>query len=137
MNRIPTPRRRNRPDFSLTIVNVVFLLLIFYLASGTLVARQEIEAAAPFTRDLPLEMLPRPLLLVGGDGSLVLDGVPVETAALEAAIERVSDEGVLNVLPDRAMPARALLPVLARIEGIGVEARIVTLHARSEPSALP
>ena len=55
MTLIPKPPRRARPDFSLTTVNIVFLLLLFYLATGTLVTRNELEADIPITKDLPLE----------------------------------------------------------------------------------
>lgn len=125
------PRRRSRPDFSIAVINIVFLLLLFYLATGSLMKPAEMTADTPVTHDLPLELLPRPLLLVSADRSLFLDGVPVGFAELAEAVRAATAEaGVLNVLADRAMPAREFLDVLARLDAGGVAMRIVTLHAK-------
>lgn len=132
MNHIPRLRRRTRPDFSLAVVNIIFLLLLFYLATGSLIKPSELETEAPVTRDLPLELLPRPLLLVAADGSLRLDGVPVTQGALaETARQSGAELAVLNVLADRAMAGRDFLDVLARLDTGGVPLRIVTLRERA------
>jgi len=134
VNHIPRFRKRTRPDFSLAVVNIIFLLLLFYLATGSLIKPSELATEAPVTRDLPLELLPRPLLLVAADGSLRLDGVPVTQGALAETARRSGTElAVLNVLADRAMAGRDFLDVLARLETGGVPLRIVTLRARPAP----
>lgn len=133
MTLIPKPPRRARPDFSLTTVNIVFLLLLFYLATGTLITRNELEADIPITKDLPLERLPRPLLLIG-DGALFLDGRAIPAgeaaAAARAALEAQPKARFLNVLAERTMPAGAFLSIVARIQAEGVPVRVVTLHER-------
>ena len=127
MNIIPQPRKRPRPDFSLAVINVVFLLLLFSLATGSLIKPEEQAAEVPVTHDLPLELLPRPLLLVAGDGGLFLDGVAVPADALsEATRGAAAEAGALNVLADRAMPARDFLDVLARVDTGGLPLRVVT-----------
>ena len=130
MSYIPSRPKRQRPDFSLTVINVVFLLLLFYLATGSLIKQSELEADVPITQDLPLEHLPRPLLLVTADRLLFIDGAPVSMEDLpEAALKAVKNSQFLNVLADRTMRGRDFLGILARVETAGVAARIVTLRA--------
>ena len=138
MSIIPVQRRRPKPDFSLTIINIVFLLLLFYLATGSLVKQSELEADVPVTADLPLERLPRPILLVTAGSELLLDGRPVSRPELaEAARAAVQAQNVtfLNVLADRTMPASAFLDVLAGAGASGVPLRIVTLRRPLAPAA--
>ena len=71
----PAPRRRQ--DFTLTMINIVFLLLLFFLTTGSLSNREETQATVPETHTLPMERLPRPLLLLETDGRLLLDGQAV------------------------------------------------------------
>lgn len=133
MSLIPPRPKRARPDFALPIINIVFLLLLFYLATGSLIKPAELETNAPLTETLPLELLPRPLLLAAADGSLLLDGVPVAVADLsETARRATASGGPLNVLADRAMPGRDFLGLLARIDAAGIPVRIVSLHARTD-----
>ena len=128
---LPPPAERAKPDFSLSTINIIFLLLLFYVATGSLVQRGEMEADVPVTEDLPLERLPRPLLLVTGEG-LFLDGVPVVRDAAPAqahvALERMPEAGFLNVLAERTVPAAELLDIAAGIQTAGVPIRLVTLR---------
>jgi biopolymer transport protein ExbD len=129
MSYLPSRPRRPRHDFSLTVINIVFLLLLFYLATGSLIKRNEVETDVPVTLDLPLERLPRPLLLIAADHSLSLDGAPLTMDELPAmAREAVSAGGFLNVLADRSMAGRDFLEVLARVDTAGVPVRIVTMR---------
>lgn len=136
MTAIPRPKKRYRPDFAIAVINIVFLLLLFYLATGSLIKPEELEADAPLTSELPLEQLPRPLLLVAPDGSLSLDGVALGPRELAEAAARASREaGVLNVLANRSMDGRDFLAILARLDSGGVPLRIVTLHIRGDAGA--
>lgn len=138
MTLIPRRNRRARPDFALSVINIVFLLLLFYLVGGSLVKPGETAADAPVTAGLRPELLPRPLVVVAADRSLLLDGVAIALDDLAAAARaKVEEGGVLNVLADRAMSGRDFLDVLARIDSGGVPMRIVSVHrpATGAPAA--
>ncbi len=47
---IPAPPPRRKPDFTLTMINIVFLLLLFFLTTGSLTNRNEAQADIPFTK---------------------------------------------------------------------------------------
>jgi len=133
----PPPRPRWRGDFILPMINIVFLLLLFFLTAGSLANRNEAQSGVPVTATLPLERLPRPLVLVQADGSLELDGRSVGRndllGQLQAAFAASArDRLPVSVLADPAMPAAALLGIVDLLREAGVEVRLVTL--RSNPA---
>src|SRR6187402_3428630 len=84
---IPRPPARRRPDFSMAMINIVFLLLLFFLIAGSVVQKPETTVDIPLATKLPLENLPRPLLVVSYDNALFLDGqaVTADTLAEKSA----------------------------------------------------
>lgn len=142
MRYIPAPVRKSKPDFSLSTINIIFLLLLFYLVSGSLLQQAEREADLPLTRDLPIEQLPRPLLLLTQE-ALVLDGRPIGHAALaDAALEAMEGSPpreFLNVLAERDVPATRLLQLVGHLQAAGIAVRLVTLRdvGRSDGDAGP
>ncbi len=119
------------------MINIVFLLLLFFLTTGSLTNREEAQSTVPVTRDLPLEKLPRPLLLLETDGSLLLDGKPVaRDAVVEAARSAIAASGrtdtALNLLAQRDMPAAPFFNLAEALRGAGLPLQIVTLHRSAE-----
>lgn len=127
--RLPAPEGKRQVDASLAIVNVVLLLIFFFLASGSLTNSEDVLVALPETSDLPLDLLPKPLLVVGADGSMTLDGSSIAAGALSDAL---IDDPILHVLADRDTPALIVLETLAAEELIAVEIRLVTVHGRGD-----
>ncbi|KQT53708.1 hypothetical protein ASG43_17905 [Aureimonas sp. Leaf454] len=112
-------RARTSPptlDFAVPAINIVFLLLLFFITNGSQVNRAELSVTPPTVETLPGDRLPRPLLAVATDGSLHLDGVLVLEPDLVSALSKggaaASD---LNILAERTMPARDLLALMARL----------------------
>ena len=130
---------RSRPgpqlDFSLPAINVILLLLFFFIVSGTVTARNETEIAPPVTEDLPLDRLPRPLLLLAPDGSFWLDGSTIAPGdLLEAAASRramAKRDVPINLLAAQDMNAAPFLDVMATLRAAGMPVRIVTLDRRA------
>lgn len=134
-SRLHAPRPRPKLDFPFATINVILLLLFFSLLTGSIIGRNETALAPPVTTDLPLERLPRPLLLVAADGSLLLDEAPVE---LEKVVEimrgsaRDGKPAVLSIIADRAFPAAPFLAIVQHLRGEGIPVRIVTLSSRAQ-----
>ena len=133
---LPRATPRFRPDFSLATVNIVLLLLLYFLVAGDPAAESERAVVPPTTRDLPLEGLPRPLLVARPGGALELDGVGV---SLPAVMDRVASGTLtrVNLLVSRDHPARALLDLAGRLAAAGAEARLVTLRPSRPDGAEP
>ena len=130
--RLPPPSSKISLDSSLAIVNIVLLLIFFFLTTGSLVGAQDFSLRLPETEDLPLDLLPKPLLIIGEDGSMSLDGEPVEPGTLN---DLLIDDPVLHVLTDRDTRAFDLLDHLAAEHLVAVEIRLVTLHRKAEGGA--
>ncbi|MEX1234811.1 MAG: biopolymer transporter ExbD [Roseovarius sp.] len=93
---------------TIALINIVFLMLIFFLVAGTL--------AAPLDKGLSLvqtdkieQTAPADALVVHSDGRMTRMGVPVASAAefvtglAQEARERV------RIVPDRDLPAATLV----------------------------
>ncbi|QFQ88765.1 biopolymer transporter ExbD [Paracoccus kondratievae] len=122
---LPAPGKRPRIDASLAIVNIVLLLIFFFLLSG-----QEPQIRTPLdlstTTTLAAEDLPSPVLEIRGPEDWLLDSAPIRPEMLPAAL--ASAPGPVHVLMDRAAPAGLLVAVLRRPELAGHELRLVTLR---------
>ncbi|MEM8852031.1 MAG: hypothetical protein AAGE03_18585 [Pseudomonadota bacterium] len=128
-----TPLHTRRPpilDVSLAIVNIVLLLIFFFLATGRLLNPAAPGLELSETRDLPLDVLPSPILVIGQDDNWELDGAPLAPDLLAAAIQTLDAPATLHILIDRGAPADALLALTARPELADVTLRLVTLHQR-------
>lgn len=126
--RLPEVRRAKTIDSSLAIVNIVLLLIFFFLATGTLISSDSVEIDLPETTQLPLDLLPKPLLTVDSDAAMALDGIPLEPGTLA---EKLIDFPTLHVLADRELGAGTLLDLLAAEDLIAVSVKLVTLHGKA------
>ncbi len=135
MTIIPAPKQRRQHDFTLTMINIVFLLLLFFLTTGSLTNGNEAQSTVPVTQDLPLERLPRPLLLLQADGSLFLDGRAIGGDGLVAAARTAvaatgKADTAVNLLAQPDMPAAPFLAVSETLRSVGIPVRIVTVRRR-------
>lgn len=127
------PRRAERAhiDTSLSIVNIVLLLLFFFMIVGQ-TARPDPDLSLPATADLPLEQLPQPILMISPEGTWTLDGEEVLPEILPAAIPGGPGQ-VLHLMIDRNAPAQTLVTALQNPVLAEYELRLVTLNDRGGP----
>ena len=130
--RLIPPREGNKMDSGLAIVNIVLLLIFFFLTTGSLSNSTTVTVSLPETTELPLDLLPKPLLTVSLEGDLTLDGVPIERGGLAQAL---IDDPMLHVLADREANAGELLDLIAAEELIAVQVRLVTVHRKDAEEA--
>jgi hypothetical protein len=104
--------------------------VLFFLVAGTLTVEEEGRVDLPETRDLPLEALPRPLLLVAADGALTLDGVALPEAGLAAAVAGLAR---VYLLASREFPANRLLAIATEAAAGGAAVVLVTVR-RAAPA---
>jgi biopolymer transport protein ExbD len=123
---LPPPRRKPA-DFSLAIVNIVLLLVFFFVITGSLVQQGETRVDLARTSDLPLDRLPRPLLLIDAQGRMALDGVEVRADDIAARLP-VPLPPAIYLLADARLAAEDLLRLTVRPDLAGVSLRLVTLH---------
>ncbi|MBO0904488.1 biopolymer transporter ExbD [Jiella sonneratiae] len=124
--------RRPRADAAIPTINVVFLLLLFFLVAGTLAAPEEADIDPAHVGTGAGERLPRPLLSIARDGSLGLNGKALSREALAGAVAalRRPEEGrgaTLYVLPARDLPASTLVAILGEAAAAGAATTLVVM----------
>jgi len=128
MRMLPRPAEKVGLDFSLAIVNIVLLLILFFLATGRLLNPPAEDVDLAETSELPLDELPTPILVVASDGAWELDGVPVAPDLLGLAVADLPQPVTLHVMINRDAPAATLMEVLANPDLADTEMRLVTLR---------
>jgi biopolymer transport protein ExbD len=122
MRLAPSPRAK--PEPTIALINVVFLMLVFFLIAG--------QVAQPLDRDVQLvdadsmaARVPDDALVLRADGTLIWNGLATTLADFVAA--QPDQTGALRILPDRHLPARDLIAVAAGLRAqTGQDVRLVT-----------
>ncbi len=111
-------------------VNIVLLLLLYFLVAGDPAEIEERAITPPTVQDLPLDGLPRPLVTMRPGGGLALNGVPISPDALRGRI--TSDEfSRVHILAGQDHPAQAVLALSGILSAAGAEVQMVTLRQES------
>ena len=122
--RFENPRPRNDEERVLPLINVVFLLLIFFMVAGRLAPSDPFPIAPPPTAHGEAAEVRDMLVLVAADGRLALDGEVLAEAALEAAVTgRLADEAATEVRlkADGGAEAVRVVEVMELLRDAGVE----------------
>lgn len=119
-----TPRMRRASEPALPMINVVFLLLIFFLMSAQISPPPPFDVTPPDAQsDTPAEA--ERVLYIAADGKLALGQARSE--AVWDTLTALADEEAqkrLTLMVDGALAASRLAEVLARLGDLGFE----TLH---------
>lgn len=119
----PRPRARGEPTIAL--INIVFLMLVFFLVAG--------QVARPVDREVVLvdaavaaARVPDDVLVLRADGTILWRSAPVKLEDFAAA----QPDGPLRLLPDRNVPARELIALASTLRAAkGREVRLVTARS--------
>lgn len=118
----PLPRRSgNSDDNVLPLINVVFLLLIFFMVSGTLLQEPPFAITPATTHHAPDQDAQAEYLAIGADGRLAWGGEAIDEESLGSRLRaRGAVNSPLQVRADRRLRARDLNDLLAVLRANGV-----------------
>jgi biopolymer transport protein ExbD len=117
-------------DRILPLINVVFLLLIFFMVAGRLAVADPFRVEPPRSANGVGADRGPAVVLIGADGRLALDGASVETGALAAAVAELRPEAV-RVKADGAASAGLVVGVLRTLREAGVrQTQLLTIEDR-------
>ncbi|MEX2617236.1 MAG: biopolymer transporter ExbD [Alphaproteobacteria bacterium] len=121
-----SPRPRKDEERILPLINIVFLLLIFFMLAGRLAASDPFNVAPAQSASEATAESPEMLVLVGADGQLALDGKILDDAALGADVAaRLGGAGDANprirLKADGGAPAVRVVAVMELLREAGVE----------------
>ena len=117
------PRPKNEDDRILPLINVVFLLLIFFMLAGSLSASDpfQIDPAHSASQASPGETDVQ--ILMGSNGQIALDGVVVSPSELIATLTpRLAEnpEILVRLRADGGINATDVISVMEKLHKIGV-----------------
>lgn len=132
MSRLARPKPATPREPTIALINVVFLMLIFFMIAGTL--------AAPMDGDLTLVQtkaldggVPPDTLVAHADGRLSWRGTTVPTVAdFMAGQPGGGHDQTLRIVPDRALPAAILVRLSSEMRAGGA-ARVLVVTERGLP----
>lgn len=115
----------------LPLINVVFLLLIFFMIAGRLASSDPFNIEPPQSASEGPPEVQEMVVLVGAEGDLALDGEVMDETTLAAAVaERMEayDVPPLRLKADGRAEATAVVGVMELLREAGVESlRLLTV----------
>lgn len=98
------PAAASRREPTIALINVVFLMLVFFMVSGTLAPPLDPGLTLTQTRDLD-QTAPPDALILHPDGRLAFRGDDLDP---KTAMSRVEERELIRIVPDRDASARSL-----------------------------
>lgn len=113
-------------------INIVFLLLLFFVLSGSLVDRRLLLDDPVETDTLEITKLPQPLLVLAHSKPMTLNGNVVDRSRL---LEEVTHLPELFVLISKQYSANKALALMHEVRSQGTKPVLVTFNTSANTSA--
>ncbi|ATG45083.1 biopolymer transporter ExbD [Phaeobacter sp. BS52] len=105
---------------TIALINIVFLMLIFFMIAGTLAVPLDKDVTLIEAKDLEGRE-PPDALVVHADGRLTLRGKVLADAATYAAMLTEEERAEVRIVPDRDLPARDLVKLGNALRAAGAQ----------------
>lgn len=122
------PSKSTPKEPTIALINIVFLMLIFFMIAGTLAPTLAPDLKLISAGDIEGREPPN-TLVIHADGHMSLRGDLIATAA--AFFETLDDEHrkAVRIVPDRALPAIDLVRIASELRAAGAE-RVLIISER-------
>lgn len=105
---------------TIALINIVFLMLVFFMVAGTLA--QPLDPALTLVTTTDLEgRAPPDALVVHPDGRIAYRGAEQTDAASFVAKLSEEEKAVVRLVPDRALPAHKLVTLTRELRTAGAQ----------------
>ena len=128
-------RGQDRQDRLIPLINVVFLLLAFFIIAGTFRAADTLVIEPPVAETGGTLDPESKTLFMGRDGKLALDN---QIVSADQAVERLSawlardPDGEVHIKADAKVTARDILPLLRQLSDAKITSvRLIAIKRRS------
>ena len=117
-------RYRRRIEPTIALINIVFLMLVFFMVTSTIAPRMDGDLRLVRTSDLE-GRAPPDTLVVHPDGRLTYRGKAVASAQAFYAARPEDDREVVRVVPDAALPAVTLVSLARDLRSAGASSVVI------------
>jgi|MDTC01.2.fsa_nt_gb biopolymer transport protein ExbD len=121
-------RKTTRKEPTIALINIVFLMLIFFMVSGTLIKPLEKSLKLIETRDLEGRE-PSNALVLMQDGRLKFAGLTLES--LENFAQNYVGEAI-RIMPDKNSSAVRLIKISQILKQVGAKRIIIVTENRAK-----
>lgn len=125
----PLAKRRSPREPTIALINIVFLMLVFFMVAGTLTRPLDPSVQLVETRALD-GRAPAEALVVHADGRLEAAGRNIDDVAAYIAGLPPEAREMVRLMPDRALPARDLVALTRRLRDAGAQ-RVLLVTQRA------
>lgn len=133
--RRPPRRHQDSEQRILPLINIVFLLLIFFMVAGQLSQSDTVRVEPPRSSSAADMETPLARILMAADGSIHINGIPVAPADVTETVRTLlaaSAPDAIFVKADSGADARQAIALLAAIRAAGATGvRLVTQHRQA------
>ena len=121
--------KRSQREPTIALINIVFLMLVFFMVTGTL--SQPLDKSLKLVRTTELEgRVPPDALVIHADGRMTYRGAPVANAAQFVDAVPQQDRATMRVVPDQDLPARSLVKLTRDLRQAGAQ-RVLLVSERA------
>lgn len=118
MRKIAPAKPHREPTIAL--INIVFLMLVFFMVAGTLA--QPLDPALTLVKTHDLEgRAPPNALVVHPDGRIAYRGVDQHDVTAFTSNLTEEEKAVIRLVPDRALPAHILVTLTRELRAAGAQ----------------
>jgi biopolymer transport protein ExbD len=121
-------RKSSRREPTIALINVVFLMLVFFMVAGTLAPPLDPDITLVRTADLD-GRAPPDTLVVHPDGRLSYRGDTIASAEAFFAARPEDERETLRLVPDGTLPAATLVTLAKDLRALGAT-RVVIVTQR-------
>ncbi|SFS55666.1 biopolymer transport protein ExbD [Sulfitobacter marinus] len=114
---------------TIALINIVFLMLVFFMVAGTLAQPLDPSLTLVETRELDGQAPPN-ALVVYPDGRISFEGEDQADAATFVASLSEEDRETVRIVPDRTLPAAALVSLTRDLRSAGAQ-RVMLVTKRA------
>lgn len=118
------PPVQEEPDSVLPLINVVFLLLIFFMMFGAIQAADFFSVEPPDSASGAEESLRSDIVLISPDGRLAFDDEVLDEVGLQLKVTDRLEENpgaLIQLKADGRVAAARVVEVMGLLEAVGVE----------------
>lgn len=122
--RLPLPTKKPREENLIPLINVVFLMLIFFLVAASLRQFQARGVKPVIADDMATSESTHKPLLINADGKITLDGDLIDEQDLKKTLLQMAGRQSLAtvfIVADRNLPASMFVDVLQAAKSAGVK----------------
>ena len=129
--RLARPQKRPQSEGTITLINVVFLMLIFFLIAGTLTPPQDNDITM-ISAETGEPVQPPDTLSARANGQLYFRGrfISVETFLTGLRQTNLGGPLMVRIVADKELPALKLIDLVSKLRGLGVSSvHVITERA--------